>query len=179
MDGVTVQSKLRGDREVLEALAELARGPRRMRTLMKRIGERVLVPSFKTTLATQGRGKWVPERRPVKKHRMLGGEGKIARGLAVVATDRKVLAGTTSGFGPWAQDGFTAQIPAEQPKRKRLMRLLTNDGVRFTSKVKAHTTTVPKREFLVLQDEDERAIVGETTKYLDRIARRQAKAGQA
>jgi phage gpG-like protein len=177
MDGVTVKAELRGDRQVLEALAEMARGTRRMRTLMKRIGERVLVPSFKTTLATQGRGKWVPERRAVKKHRMLGAEGKIARGLAVVATDRKVLVGTESGYGPWAQFGFTAQIPAEQPKRKKLMRLLTNNGVRFASKVKAHSVTVPKREFLVLQDEDVRAIVDETTKYLDRIARRQAKAG--
>lgn len=179
MDGVSVKSNLRGDREVLDALAQLALGHKRLRTLMKRIGERVLVPSFKTTLATGGRGKWPPERRAVKKHRMLGAEGRIARGMAVVATDRSVLAGTTSGFGPWAQDGFTAQIPAEQPKRKKLMRLLTDNGVRFSSKVKAHTTTVPKREFLVLQDEDVRAIVTETTKYLDRIARRQAKAGQA
>lgn len=179
MDGVSVKVHLRGEDATLDALAQLAISGKRMRTLMKRIGERVLMPSFKTTLATQGRGKWVPEKRAVRKHRMLGGEGKIARGLAVVATDRKVLVGTESGFGPWAQFGFSAAIPAEQPKRKKLMRLLTNDGVRFASKVKAHTTTVPKREFLVLQDEDVRAIVVETTKYLDRIARRQAKAGQA
>lgn len=135
------------------------------------------MPSFRETLASGGRGAWPPEKRAVKKHRMLGAEGRIAKGLKVVAGDTYVEAGTTSGFGPWAQEGFTARIPAERPRRKKLMRLLTRDGVRFATRVKAHTVVVPKREFLVLQEADREAITTEAARYLDRLARREAKAG--
>lgn len=178
---VLVAANLRGGRETLDALRDMlsAYEKPRLRGLLKRIGERILVPSFRKTLDSDGHGRWPPHRRVVRKHRMLGGEGKIARGLAVVATDRKVLVGTTSGFGPWAQFGFHALIPAETPKKKPLMRLFTAQGVVFATKVKSHAVTVPKREFLVIQDADADAIIAEVQRYIDRRNRRTARAALA
>lgn len=169
-----IGARLVGDREVVQRLATVAAGGKRMRPLMKRIGELIILPSIRKTLETDGRGLWPPEKRPVRKHRMLGAEGKIAKGLKVVAGDRAVRVGTTSGFGPWAQEGFTAHIPAERPKRGKLMRLLTDDGPVFATRVRPHTITVPKRAFLMLQEEDRVGILQAAADFLHRLVRRGA-----
>lgn len=173
-----IGARLVGQQEVLESLRNLKDGTARMRTLMKRIGEQIIVPSLRETLGSGGRGAWPAEKRPVKKHRMLGADGRIAKGLKVVAGDRSVQVGSTSGFAVWAQQGFTAHIPAERPKRKPIMRLFADGKVVFATKVQAHTIVVPKREFLILTDGDREAIVAASATYLDRLARREAKAGQ-
>jgi len=174
-----IGTELLGSQEVLETLRELALGGKRLRPTMKRIGDRIIVPSLRETLATGGRGRWPAERRPVRKHRMLGADGKIARKLKVVATDTSVQVGSTSGYALWAQFGFKATIRGEVPRKRRAMRLFTAGGVRFARSVQAHTTTVPPRPFLILVAADEEAIVTEVAKTLDRLARREAKAGSA
>jgi phage gpG-like protein len=152
---------------------------KRLRTVFKRVGDRIIIPSLRETLASGGRGRWPAEKRPVRKHRMLGAEGRIAKGLRSVATDSVLLVGTSSGYGVWAQQGFTATIRGERPRKKKAMRLLTADGVRFAHAVKPHAVNVPRREFLILTAEDEEAIVTDVARSLDRIARREAKAGEA
>jgi phage gpG-like protein len=177
--GFRVGAQLLGTQEVLETFRELSQAGKRLRTTFKRVGDRIIIPSLRETLASGGRGRWPAEKRPVRKHRMLGAEGRIAKGLRSVATDSVLLVGTTSGYGVWAQQGFTATIRGEVPRKKKALRLLTGDGVRFAHAVKPHAVNVPRREFLILTAEDEEAIVTEVARSLDRIARREAKAGEA
>lgn len=176
---VGIRAQLDGGATVQEVLRNLAQQGQRMRPLMKRIGEKVIVPSLRETLDSGGRGRWPAERRAVRKHKYLGAEGKISKKLKVVANDTSVEVGTTSGYGVWAQRGFTGRIRAEVPRKGKVMRMLTSDGVRFATRVSPHTVTVPPRPFLILVAEDEEAIVAEVTRTLDRLAKREANAGEA
>lgn len=170
-------AQLKGADEVLAALANLAAGGQRMRPLMRRIGERIVEPSIRETLRREGRGTWPPEQRPVRRHRWLGEQGKIGRTLRTEAGDRRVTVGTTSRFGLWAQFGFRAAVRTAVPRRKRVLRLFAGGRVRFAKRARAHRLQVPPRVLFALWPEDELAITAEVRTYLDRLARRKAKAG--
>lgn len=172
-----VGAKLLGADEVAGALANLAAGTQRMRPLMRRLGAQIIEPSIRETLRREGRGTWPPERRAVKRHRYLGEHGRIGRTLLVVAGDRRVEVGTTSRYGLWAQFGFRTAVRTALPKRKHALRLFVGGRARFSMRAAAHGIRVPPRPLFRLWPEDERAILAAVATYLDRLARRRAKAG--
>lgn len=170
-----VGAKLLGIEEVVASLANLEQGAKKMRPLMRRIGERIIEPSLRETLRREGRGTWVPEQRRVRKHRWLGEQGRIGRTLVVQPGSRQVTVGTTSRYGLW-MFGRRLVVPTTVPRRARVLRMYTSRGLRFSRRTRAHLIVIPPRTLWQLWPEDEQAIVAETVKYLNRLEKRRERA---
>ncbi len=150
--------------------------------ILKLIGERVVFSVSKTFREGGRPTKWVRSKRTYQKHRSkkdkklregktLIDTGTLRRSIHYVVADSSVNIGTNVVYAKIHNEGGI--ISKTESVKSHNRRITTSKGTRNIT-VKAHSRsksiTIPKREFLLIQPEDER--------YFEKILRTEIKEGK-
>ena len=164
-----IEITIKGREKIDRALVNLGRELQRPEKALNEIGL-LMIASVNKNFEEQGRPqKWIPlspmtvamrRNKDKSKIKILQDSGILRGSIAYKVTEdgKGVAVGTNKKYGEVHQFGGTSHIPARTivPRKAQALRFVINGKIVYAKKVnqKSRIAVIPRRPFLLFQDED-------------------------
>lgn len=182
---VDVRYEFEGDDELKRLMQDIKAKGKNLSVPMKRAGV-LMLGSIGKNFDAQGRpDKWSPlsqwtldrRRKEGKGAKILQDTGRLKQSMSYkLEGDNEVAIGTNVEYARIHNEGGTVRIPAMtiRPKNASVLHWVDkggNDVFAKSVKMPARTVKIPKRTFLMFQEEDKENIVKIFSEYLEEITK--------